>query len=69
MISSSAAPAVSRGDQSQGYSDERPDGHGQQSHAHRILRARHDQRQHVSPELIGAEPVMPVGRAQFVDDG
>ena len=28
----------------------------------------HDHRQHVAAELIGAEPVMRIGRPQLVDD-
>ncbi len=55
--------------QPQRHADENTDDHRQQGHAHRVLGAGHDHRQHVAAQLIGAEPVMQIGRLQLVDDG
>ena len=55
--------------QPQRHADEYTDDHRQQGHAHRVLGAGHDHRQHVAAQLIGTEPVMQIGRLQLVDDG
>jgi hypothetical protein len=68
MINSSIGAALGRGDQTERHADACADDHRQQRHAHAVLGAGHDHRQHVPAELIGAEPVMRARRLQLVGD-